>query len=64
MAGYLSVKTTVRSSGVAIEATPATAPPVSDDAASASKLCLTTVDVSAEPSWKVTPGRSVIVQVS
>jgi hypothetical protein len=61
VAGDFSRKTTVLRSGVVTEAIPATAPLVSDDAASASKLCLTTVDVRSVPSWKVTSGRRVSV---
>ena len=64
VAGDFSRKTTVDWSGVVTEAIPATAPLVSDDAASASKLCFTTVDVSGVPSWKVTSGRSVSVHSS
>ena len=39
-------------------------PPVSADAFRATKLFLTTVEVSGEPSWKTTPGRRVMVQTS
>ena len=46
------------------EATCLRAVPVSAEACRASKLALTTAEVSAEPSLKVMPGRSVIVQTS
>ena len=64
MAGDFRVNTTVLSSGVVTDAMPATAPLVSDDDASASKLFFTTMEVSAVPSWNVTPARSVSVHWS